>query len=271
MNDETTETGYLERIAVIENRLKEEQKSLARKLGQYGGLIALILSILIGIYTVYDKMILEQDRENAKNQAEMHRIVARITEINWKLIELGFQNAPEKLEPLVKNANGEKIALLEQASSLSQSLGEQVGLAASILLSSENLNFGKNDRALFHANTAMALADTAGFRAMSLRYRGRALFASGSTQDIEQARKDFQGSIQLAKESSSTQEHYIVVNTYADWIILEAMFGDCNAGKRTRSEAEQEIGELFPHNPMVLTSFKENVKKILSTQHRCTL
>ena len=256
--------------------MEREEQSLARKLGQYGGLIALILSIVTGAYTIYDKLIMEKARKSASEQAEIRRIVARITEINRELIELDSQvetagnpqKMRQKLQFLTMNANGEKMALLEWGAQIYASLEDEIGFAAALTLCHESLVMGQNDRALSYADTAIRVAVTPTWKVEGMRKKAQVLFAHGSEQSIQVGREEFQKSIKLVREATSVDQR-VVYTVYRDWIVSEATFGNCKMAKQKRVEAEKDIAEVFKFVPGSLKSFRADVDLFLSRQSKC--
>jgi predicted membrane-bound mannosyltransferase len=82
----------------------------------------------------------------------------------------------------------------------------------------------------------VALADSPGLKAESMRYRARALFMPGPTQDIEAARASYAEGLTLAAEMAAFQSPGILISFYTDWALNEALFGACERIPALRQE-----------------------------------
>ena len=76
-----------ERIATIEGKLEKEnvkEISLKKYLSEYGGIFALILSIVLGIFTIFDNIVLKPQKEEANNLIELEEQSHCCTNTNSK-------------------------------------------------------------------------------------------------------------------------------------------------------------------------------------------
>lgn len=215
------------KVEEVEQRVEAEKRSWSRRSTVLASTLALLISILSGGFNVYDQAVLRPSQAAEDSLAELRRTVSRLTEINWKLAELEA-SSPNTVRTVQMIANGEKVSLLQRADQIVDALGPRVGLSEYITLAVEHLSFGEGKRAIRYAEAAVALAGSPGLRAEAMRYRARALFMPGPTQDIEAARATYAEGLTVAAEMAELQSPGILISFYTDWALNESLFGDCD-------------------------------------------
>jgi hypothetical protein len=215
-----------ERIAVLESKVAAEERSWARRSTMLGSALALLISILSGGYNIYDNAVLRPSQEQEQALGELRQIVARLSEINWKLIDQS-DGDPQRVRVVQMTASGEKVSLLDRADQIIAARGGLVGVSEYLTLAAEHLNFGNNDKAVRYAEAAIASAAGPGMRAEAFRYKARALFAPGETQDLAKARAAFTDGLRTIGGSGTLSSLNLVATLYNDWLVNEAYFGDC--------------------------------------------
>ncbi|CUI01124.1 hypothetical protein [Leisingera aquaemixtae] len=232
---------YGERIRALEVRIENDEKSTIRRFGALGGIIALVLSIVMGFISFADRVYFQGVKDRESSRAELRAITARITEINWKLLSNSDLNSAAS-QAISKVANGEKVSLIVRANELSEELSYDLGFAELIVLSAESLNFGMNEVARKYARVAIKKSEIPAFRSESARYLARSLFAPGEGSDPEKARSVFRESIAIGSRSLDLAAQYAAQNAYVDWIISEVSHGNCDVAQDLLDEAISESG-----------------------------
>ena len=97
MNDledgRTPEVPALERIVKLEARLDTEQQSFTRKLGQWMALLALIISIAVGAFQVYENTILRKQDQITADRSTLSNYVKQITGLNSKIVSISYSSS----------------------------------------------------------------------------------------------------------------------------------------------------------------------------------
>jgi hypothetical protein len=234
--------GLAERVAVVESKVEAEERSWVRRSSLLGSLLALLISILSGGYNIYDNAVVRPSQAEDDALGELRQIVGRLSEINWKLIEQ-WSGDPQRARMVQMTANGEKVSLLDRADQIVAALGPRIGLSEYLTLAYEHLGFGDNATALRYANAAIAVAASPGLRAEAYRYKARALFAPGDTQDLDKAREAYREGLKAASGGTMSASN-AAATIYVDWLINEAAFGDCARLAPLLDEIEQGLKSL---------------------------
>ncbi len=215
------------RLRKVEGKVELEEKSVVKKVSLYGALIALLVSILTGGFNVYEKVIQAPSRQYLENRAELRGIVGRITQINWRLAELGFESDPRKAQNVARIANGEKLALLERATDMVKSDAELASTSNLMVLATEHLNFGNTQDSLSFANQAVLKAESLLLKSESLRHKARAISSMSTDDSLEDARQIYELAVTEAMRSSTIAANSVIANIYGDWALMEMWSGEC--------------------------------------------
>jgi hypothetical protein len=221
-----SDVALAERIAIVEAKVTAQERSWMRRSTVLGSALALFISILSGGYNIYDNAVLRPSQAQDNALGELRQIVGRLGEINWKLIEQSGGD-PQRVRLVQMTASGEKVSLLDRADQIVAALGPRVGLSEYLTLAYEHLGFGDNATARRYANAAIAVAATPGLKSEAYRYKARALFSPGATQDLEAGRAAFAEGLKVASGGGTLSANNAAATLYVDWLINEAWFGDC--------------------------------------------
>lgn len=256
------------KVAKLEVQVERERKSIVKRIGAWGGIIALAVSVSLGSFSLYDNLVLRPRHERAASGDELRDIVGRLAEINTRLTEVQFENNPTKLRALSMSVNAEKATLITRADSIIDSVRSEASFPDLITLSFEHSNFGNAERSLFYANAALEVAETQQFRGEALRYKGRALFAPGPAQDFDAGRRFFNESIAAFRKSGVVGHAALVLNTYADWILFEAVLQSCDAAQDIYKRLKQELIKM-PAPAAVVSTTIESISIGLEANSTC--
>lgn len=256
------------KVAKLEVQIEHERNSIVKRLGAWGGLIALVLSVSTGAFSLYDNFVLKPRQERAATGGELRKIVGRLSEINSRLTEVQLERDLTKLRALSMAANAEKATILARADWIIDNVRSEASFPDFIALSFEHSNFGNSERSLLYANAALEVAETEQFRGEALRYKARALFAPGPVQDIQAARGYFEDSIATFKKSGVVGHPGLVLNTYVDWVLFEAVLKGCDAGRNVYKRLEQELIEM-PAPAEVISASKSSIRIGLEANSIC--
>lgn len=256
------------KIAKIEAQVERERKSIVKRVGAWGGLIALVVAVSTGSFSLYDNLVLRPRQERAASGGELREIVGRLSEINSRLVEVQLENNLTKLRALSMAANAEKATILARADRIIDNARSEATFPDYITFSYEHSNFGNSERALLYANAALEVAETEQHRGEALRYIARGLFAPGPSQDVDAARGYFNESIATFQGSGVVGSAALVLNTYADWVLYEAVLVGCDAGRDVYKRFEQELVDM-PAPQAVISATIDSISIGLETNSTC--
>ncbi len=242
---DTSGASVEERLARIEGQLGADERSLLKKVGLFGGLIALFISIFTGGFQVFDQLVLRQQAAFNADARELAGYVRRIAELNSEIVKLSVGQDTQQIDPvsvqIVKVINAEKASTLSLADRLIERQPATADFANLITLSFEHMNFGNNAQAAVYAKRAEHLSISQFERAESLRYLARAQVLPSGLQNIELARQTFTTALDSARKIQSFLRPQLIASVYADWINGESWYGDCNRARELLSELHDEL------------------------------
>lgn len=233
------------RLDDIQHHIRLEETSLRKKLSEWGGMIALFLSILIGGYTVFENLVLADKRQRAEDLRQLREIVVEIGKLNVEAVSdfpqteaAGKRGGPsdvssQDLGMLAQASKGQainniKLPLMDRAVSIIEEHKEYVDPATVLVIVQE----------LYNAQDLLQ-AQEMGFLAMSLAKRGSPLYseaarisastfaAESSVESIAEARKLYAQAISSAKEVKNINAPWLLSNSIRDWSLMEALIGNC--------------------------------------------
>lgn len=250
------------------SRTKTNVPELLKNTSGYLSFIALVVSLVAGSYGLIDLFYfrLEKDRTDAQNNTRA--LVRRITEINTMILTIG-----DKSIFVSQAANPEKMAILSSADSMvDKYLHDPKFLdpGSFFVLSLEHFNFGNSRMSLRYADAAIERSkDNRSVLAESTRLKARSLFAPGELQDKTLARQTFDRARSIVQNSPSLTSTQVEINILFDWLISEAMWGECNSARELHKSAEiiavtSGSGEAFKSVSSSLRSGNHRIQSCLS-------
>lgn len=259
-----------ERVAKLEVQLENDKKSFVRRFSVWAGLIALAISIVTGSYNIFDQFYFKPEREKEEALQLLRSIVSRLSDVNWRLVELQLKGNAELIRFVGMVANGEKVSILSKADDIVSAYPHDVGFSEYIVLAQEHLNWGNFERALAYANAAHRAAEGSVFRMEASRYKARALFAPGPQQNIGEARQIFSSLAEDIKAHAGYRAPGMLGNVYEDWIIAEMYFGECARARELYAKLISEYDALGVDDSLKSTMVQA-ILQIASGQYKCRL
>lgn len=225
------ETELGQRVARLEGRLDEDEKSLSKRLSMWGGLLALIISIMIGGFQIYEYTVLRYESAREANIIQLGTYIRRISELNGKIAStMLLADTPDeqaRANTESKIINTEKHVVVRLADRLLREQPSLGGFASHITMTYEMLSQGDNSSALSYASLALRNSRNKPEEIESMRYIARVLFAPGKDQDLITARQTFKKAKTLSQTETSFLRTQLIAGTFSDLIVAEIYFGDC--------------------------------------------
>ena len=226
-SDSEPKQSLAERVASLEAEIEADKKSIARRFGMWGGLVALVLSILAGSLGLVDRV---------NDALEAHqRQIDRAQDIASKLLDsaaeieaLIAQGKLDEADAVTRVNNIQVFRHLETLMKMDKDVLADLGSGDLMAISWFSLGRETQDEAIELATLAVEVADDDVLRTEALRYLAIAQYTSGPKQNLQNARNNMQRSMQLAKNQIGRVSDGLQLNVVMSWIGYEAVFGDCD-------------------------------------------
>src|SRR5262249_30184150 len=250
-------------LAMLVDRVKQlETAPLSRReqFDSWAGLIALVLSISTGGFTLYDRIVLQPQVEQSQKLNEFHDAIARINEINK---DLSAQTV------MLGVANAEKELLLEKVESTLPTIRPLVGAPEFAVLAVETMNKGDAATAKLYIESAMGSPHDEAVHVDILRHRGQIYFMTGRAADTATAESSFVEAFQTLRKHKhwgASAERALLLR---DWAVAEAYYGDC---AHMRDRLQEFVEEIARDDVSVEArkTIRGDLKRELSGQERCS-
>jgi hypothetical protein len=256
-----------EKLAAIDERTKSRNKTFLERLSQYGGLLALCISVVIGGYSIYDEILQAGDRERVALRSTLYKLVGEIGAIESQLAQVNPEDTTA-LVALQYSLSPQKAGLASEVFRIFEEYPNWFSPIELFRLANWQLESGKNELALKIADSigdelGKTKLDSASSSLESdllesdLLWLYARIFAFPSAvQNIPKARDFYRKAV--AKIASIQNEYktlYREQDLVGEWVAFElSLLGDCsvvpeameaalrNLQKRRQSEtAKQEF------------------------------
>ena len=215
-----------ERVAWIEGKQAAAQLLSPRKLiADYGGIVALCLSILTGGFTLYDKFVLDPSRarlqagiELRKDMNQLANITASIAGLNWSNVQAATAQA--------NSWTPQRLALLDKITLSDKTTPGILKFADRLAISNEYEAFGRLDEAL--NQIAIAHKDASDITQRANTYWADARL-NGKQKNLSRMRELYTKAIDQFKSGGISNTAFVILQTYTQWIALELANGDCGS------------------------------------------
>jgi tetratricopeptide (TPR) repeat protein len=223
-----------ERIAKVEGRLSE--RTPPRKLfAEYGGYIALVISILIGGWTLYDNAILQPIKDKAQAESTLRNNLNSLGSISARIARAFSENVLAGNAELA-SATPQRLALLAEIEKAERSMPHVLNFADRLLLAAEYEQFGDIDNALRHVD--LAKANDVYQQANSDWRRARLLGAQGR---LEAMRDSYRRALDGFKTLGLKKTAPDVLRLYGNWVGLEVGNDQCNSARNVYAQMVQDF------------------------------
>ena len=198
---------------------------------KWAGIVALLISIAVGIFTVVDQTLIAPDVRRDADLAKLDDIIVEIGKANVAILM-----QPNNVSSLfvAQKMNSIKLPLLESAVNIIEKYPKQVDAATLVVTAGELIQAQNYDLSLKYATMARDKGMVKDIRIEATRMM--AVSNMGVFDEIrnQEARDLFEETINLAKSVESVNGPWLVSNALRDWAIQEILLGNC-----------AEAGEVF--------------------------
>ncbi|WP_336231781.1 hypothetical protein [Thalassospira sp. CH_XMU1458] len=248
----------IKRQLAIEERLdqiqqeQEREKGLISRLSKAGGLIALILSIAAGAYSLYDIAFLSDRKALSQDLIRLDSIAKDLVQANKDAINLNLSGQSEAAMTL----NLMKISMTDRAKEIIDLRKEHISAPILTTIALELINNGDYTTGVQYLEIASNKFKNPFLKLETNRQKAYGFYSSMLPLEIEKGRKLFSDTLEQSKALKGTQAFWVQSNSIRDWVQAEAMIGEC--------EMAREAAENF--RPLLLnqTSHREAASGLIT-------
>ncbi len=203
-----------------------------KKISEYGGIVALALSITIGIFTVYDKAVVQPREDRAMATNELRNDLNTLSNIAAKLAALDWSGNFQAAQAQAQTWTPQRLALLDKIAKLDKQLPGTLMLADRYLLILQYESFGRFAEALEQVELAFKIAE--GPFQVADAYWAKARISGGSG-DIQTMRDTYPLAVKELRSVGFKTTAFMILQIYLDWIGQELGKGSCDVARQVHN------------------------------------
>ena len=214
----------------IQRHIRTEEKSVRRRVAEWGAFFALLVSLAVGGFTIYDNLFLGPEQRRSDDLSRLHDLILQIGRANLDSLSAANSGDFNQSNFYLRQANSIKLPLMFHAVEIVENNPDHVSVPSLMSLIPELWSAQEYDRAIELGNIARQKADkrnSTPFFVEATRYVANAYMGKATLRDRETARELYAEAISRAKTLKSINQAWIISNTLSDWAAMEAMFADC--------------------------------------------
>lgn len=242
-----------ERVSKIEGRMDDKSpKGFRKTLSEYGGLIALILSITIGDFTLYDNFLLQPSKERIQAKVNFRNDINELASINARIAGLDW----DKTQAAIAQAQvwtPQRMVLLDKLKISDKAMPDVLKFGDRLLLVNEYEFFGRMQEALEQVELAHQSSTDAIQRANAYWAKAR---LNGKLNKLAAMREIYMSTLNEFKSLGLKNVAGSVMQVYMQWVASELVNGTCD----TAYDAYSRMVDDF-NLPDVWPSTKKDIGK----------
>ena len=235
-----TDQYLVKRINQIEEKIARENRSWLRRSSALIGILALFISSATGIFTIWEKVIIEPSLTYEKDIEKVRSTIRRLLEIKREVAYLsGLGDA--YVAPQTGTVYSDLEIELQKVDVLIRDLNYNFNFKEYEILGESYQVIGDNESARYYFERALNVARDKLRQAQALTLLGITLFSPGNTQDLKTAREKFSKSVELLNGVRNKLAIGVRFMSYLGWIHSEMAYGDCDRARTLFNEAKTNV------------------------------
>lgn len=227
-----------ERTARIEGEISAAKHiSVGKLILDYGGVVALIISILTGGFTLYDAFLLRPAKERHEAAVDLRNDLNQLANINNSIVSLDWSN-PSIASARAQTWTPQKLALLEKIKIASKVMPADLKFADRLTIAQEYENFSRFQEALNEADLAFKVREDSIQEANALWTQAR---LNGKINKLTTMRELFLNALDVFKATGMKSFAGVVMQVYTQWISLELINGNCGSAKEAHAKMVKDL------------------------------
>ena len=208
-------------VTVLQNSVLEKLRSM---LSKWAGVIALLISIAVGTFTVVDQTLIAPNERRSDDLKKLSEIIVEFGRAN--VTSLMYMNVPVGLA-VSQSMNSVKLPLLASAVNIIEKHPDHVDAASLIVLAGELIQAQDYELSLKYATMARDRDAVQDLRIEAARLIAISDMGILDVSRNNKARRLFEDTISDAKRVRNVNGPWLVSNAIRDWAIREIFLGNC--------------------------------------------
>jgi hypothetical protein len=239
-DDKNSGPDIQHRINALENKIDKIDHDVGRRLSLWLGIGAIVISIVIGSYNIFDVFVKTPEREREAALEDLNQTLSSINDLNIKITEAHLSMGPQKAASLGQATNLSKIFLLSRADAVAMKNPSVVSYHQLFLMSTEHLNFGNVDQSIKYIEMAEKSQEMPpAFQVEAIRQKAKAV-ALRDHGNMAQARVNFRNALDIAKKGPEYMREPAALNVFSDWVSTEILYGECEQARKVAETFRDE-------------------------------
>jgi hypothetical protein len=234
-----------ERLSSVEGKLAASTRTSPRKLiGELGGYAALIVSISVGVYTLYNNLVVQPVKERVQAEATFRSNMNALASINARMAR-AFSENPQAAAAEMASITPQRLALLDEIEKADAKMPHIPKFADRLLMAGEYQGFGKLSEALHQIDLAEAAANDGFQEANASWWRAR---LNGLMGNFSVMRDTFGQALNQLKALGLKKTAFDVLRLYTEWVATEINNGECSQARDVHAKMVQDFAspDVFP-------------------------
>ena len=207
-------------------------------LSKWAGVIALLISIAVGVFTVIDQTLIAPNKRRSDDLAKLSEIIVELGKAN--VTSIMSMNNPSGLA-VAQKMNSVKLPLLASALSITEKYPDHIDAASLLVLAGELVQAQNYELSLKYATMARD-RDTV----QDLRIEASRIMAISDMGIFDEYRNDkarhlFANTIADAKRVKNVNGPWLISNAIRDWAIQEIFLGNCEKASKVLTRFETDV------------------------------
>jgi hypothetical protein len=240
-----------ERIATLEGKLKENKSGgLKHHLSEYGGIVALVLSIVIGAFTVYDKLVIQPGKDEVAKSDAFRSDLDTLVQLTARISSLDWVGNPAVAQAQMQSLAPQRMALIEKIEQFGAANPGSLRFADRLMLANENEFFIRHETALMHARKALEISADPLQAANAYWAIAR---MNGRLNKLAEMRTSYEKAIDQFMKVGLNTSAVSIMQLYTQWVASELVQGETCAPAKKVFNAMQAVyskPEVWPSTKM---------------------
>lgn len=228
--------SFAERMAAVEAVTIIEKKGVIKRASEVGGLIALVLSLALGGFTLREELVVKPQEAERQHGEALRNAISELSKIQSELNSIDWN------DPAAQNKLGSyaprRVALLEKIRKHYKTEEDSLTFADHLLVALELMQFSKIDDARVHISAADSFASDHFQRAIVDVYEAR---VAGYQQDFSKMSESFSKATEEYLSLGVQQSGLDLFSTYIEWIGYEMAFVSCESASTVHEDFLKQL------------------------------
>jgi len=216
------------RIDDLDDRLEKDRNSMVRKLGAWGGIIALIVTTIVGGLEIYSRTVTSAKAKTESKLETVSEVSSKIKAYDAELSMLQSSGNYQVFYTRAQAVGTDSLSLLGRIDNIEDTVLKRADASDLMVISKSYIQQGQIEKAVKLGNYALENSNTPLLRGESRRFIAMADFANTALQDQVKARTLMKEALSDFDDIESFQEVGAKQNLRQIWSKIEVQLNNCD-------------------------------------------